>query len=125
METGADDVTVTTHDVGILEVSAPPTARVGQTIMVSVRAVSLRYAEYVDVFLATSRNNGESVGDLFNDVAVGKKGVAFSFPYIVTQDDAKAKHITFTATAYVLGLPDAFPSNNTKTSSPATTIIGR
>ena len=90
----------------------------------AVRAC-LRYTEYVDVFLATSRNNGESVGDLFSEVAVGKKGVTFSFPYAVTQDDVKARHITFTATGYPLGLPDAFTDNNTKTSSPATTITGR
>ena len=119
---GADDVVVKTHDVGILDVSAPTSARVGQTIIVTVRAVSLRYTEFVDVFLATSRNNGESVGDVFHEVAVGKQGVAFSFPYTVTQADANAKHITFTATAYVLGLPDAFPGNNTRTSRPATTI---
>ena len=124
-ETGAADVEVKTHDVGILDVSAPPSARVGQTIVVNVKAVSLRYTEILDVSLATSRNNGESVGDLIREVAVGNRGAIFSFAYTVTHADATAKHITFTATAYVLGLPDAFPANNTKTSKPATTIIGR
>jgi hypothetical protein len=124
-ETGADDVVVKTHDVGILDISAPSSAHVGQTIVVTVRAVSLRYTEITEITLATSRNNGESVGDFSSEVTVGKKGVTLSFPYTVTQVDAKARHITFTATAYVLGLPDAFPRNNTKTSSPATTIIGR
>jgi hypothetical protein len=93
--------------------------------VVKVRAVSLRYTEVVDVALATSRNNGETVGNLISNVAVSKTGVTFSFPYTVTQDDAQAKHITFTATAYVLGLPDAFPNNNTNASKPATTIVER
>ena len=124
-ETGAADVEVRTHDVGILDVRAPASARVGQTIVVTVQAVSLRYTEILAIALATSRNGGESVGDLIREVALGKAGGTFSFPYTITQADAAARHVTFTATAYVLGLPDAFPANNTKTSKPATTIIGR
>ncbi|MET7967027.1 PKD domain-containing protein [Micromonospora sp. NPDC005305] len=116
----AHPVVVRTHDVAIDRLAVPSTARVGQTVGVTVAVRNTRYAEDVEVRLYRSGPYGyEEVGAQTQPVPVGRgKGTTFSFRYVVTAEDGAAGKLTFRAVAAVLRNRDALPADNELLSPP-------
>lgn len=114
-------VVVRTHDVSIVRLAVPSTARVGQTVGVSVTVQNTRYAETVEVSLHRGGPYGYAqVGADTKPVPVKARGktTAFSFAYTVTAEDLAAGKITFRAVAGVLQNRDALPADNELLSTP-------
>jgi hypothetical protein len=114
-------VVVRTHDVSIDRLGVPSTARVGQTVTVTVSVRNTRYAENVEVRLDRGGPFGyEQVGVDTQPVPVMAAGrsTTFSFDYTVTADDRSAGKITFRAVAAVLQNRDALPADNELLSTP-------
>jgi PKD repeat protein len=115
-------VQVRTHDVAIVGIGVPKSARVGQTVAVSVDVANKRYPETVQVDLYTSSPGGsQQVGSLTQPVPVRPRGGAvtrFAFRYTITQADRAAGELTFTAQASILDHRDALLDNNQLSSTP-------
>jgi PKD repeat protein len=116
-------VQVRTHDVAIVGIAVPKSARVGQTVAVSVDVANKRYPETVQVDLYTSSPGGffQQVGSLTQPVPVRPPGGAvtrFAFRYTITQADRTAGELTFTAQASILDHRDALLDNNQLSSTP-------
>ncbi|MFE9955512.1 PKD domain-containing protein [Micromonospora sp. NPDC005299] len=119
--TAAHPVVVRTHDVSIVRLAVPSTARVGQALGVTVTVRNTRYAENVEVRLHRGGPYGyEQVGVETQPVPVkaAGNGTTFSFRYVVTADDRAAGKITFRAVAAVLQNRDALPADNELLSTP-------
>lgn len=114
-------IPVRTHDVSIVRLTAPGTARVGQTIGINVYVKNTRYTEDVQVTLLRSTSTGFAlVGSSTQQVVATTTGqtTRFSFNYTVTGDDLAAGKVTFKATATLLGHRDALPADNELISTP-------
>ncbi len=114
-------VLVRTHDVAITKLTAPQTARAGQTRQITVGVSDNRYPETVQVQLFKSTPGGfQLVGTLTQSVPVrgANRTTAFDFSYTFTSDDAAIGKVTFKADATILGPRDALPSDNEAIASP-------
>ncbi|MEU5567800.1 PKD domain-containing protein [Micromonospora musae] len=114
-------ITIRTHDVSIVRLSVPSTARVGQTVGITVNVQNHRYDENVQVRLYRSSPNGYAyVGDVTKPVPVKAVGrtTAFPFTYTVTADDRTAGKVTFQAVAQLVQNRDALPADNELLSTP-------
>jgi PKD domain-containing protein len=118
-------VQVRTHDVGITKVSAPQSARSGQTKAITVAIRNTHYPETVTVDLYKSTPGGDVwIGAVTLQVPVlsGNKTKLFAFNYTFTLQDAQIGKVTFRAVATINGANDAFPQDNTGISSPPTKV---
>jgi PKD repeat protein len=114
-------VQVSTHDVSIVRLAVPASARVGQTVAVSVYVQNTRYPETVEVDLYKGVPGGFSrIGSLTQSVSVkvGGRTTRFAFSYTVTSDDKAIGKITFRAYAVLIGHRDALPADNELLSTP-------
>ena len=109
-----------THDVSIVRINVPSTARAGQTIGIQVYLRSACYPETVEVGLSRgSRLGYEYVGSVTQRVdASPGQTTRFSFSYTVTADDVATGKVTFRAIAWLQYQRDAFPTDNELSSSP-------
>ncbi|MEW2329687.1 PKD domain-containing protein [Micromonospora chersina] len=118
-------VEVRTHDVAIVRVKVPPSARVGQTVTVEVQVQNTRYEENVQVDLYKSIAGDYSpIGALKKLVPVRDTGktTPFAFTYTVTADDLALGKLTFRAAADVSPNRDAIPADNELLSTPVKII---
>jgi hypothetical protein len=116
---------VRTHDVAITKVTAPQSARSGQTKAITVSLRNTHYPETVTVDLYKSTPGGDVwIGSLTIQVPVlsGNKTKQVSFNYTFTSQDAQIGKVTFRAVATINGANDAFPQDNTGISSPPTKV---
>jgi PKD repeat protein len=114
-------VAVRTHDVAVVKVEAPKTARVGKAITITTHVRNTRYPETVQVDLFKTVPGGfEQVGSLTQSVPVrpSNQTTQFAMAYTVSQADKTAGQFTFKAVATIVGYRDALPSNNDLISSP-------
>jgi hypothetical protein len=108
-------ISVRTHDVAIVGVSAPKSARSGQTKPIAVSVIDRRYPETVEVRLYRVDGGGQTlIGDTFLDLTVGTRATTTSFPYTFTPDDATSGQVTFLATIDIFGHTDALPADNSR-----------
>jgi hypothetical protein len=123
--TASQVVAVRTHDVSILALDVPRSAKSGKTATITVGIGNTRYAESVYVQLLRSRAGGgfEFVAELTRDVPVmkAKKTTSFSFTYTFTDEDALAGRVSFQTTAAIVGARDAGTADNTAI-APATVV---
>jgi PKD repeat protein len=118
-------VPVRTHDVAIIRFSLVKAAVTGLTRKVTVDIESERYPDEVSVELYKSTGTGFTlVGCLSESVPVhnGKKPTNFTFSYTFTDEDAGAGWVTFKAVASIVGLRDAFPTDNEFTAAPTKVV---
>jgi len=111
---------VSTHDVGITQLTVPSAARAGQTKSISATVRNSRYSETVRVDFYESVAGGyQLVGSVTQSVPAqgGKHPTAFSINYTFTTGDASAGKVVFQAVATIVGARDAFPADNTAFSS--------
>ncbi|MER7443518.1 PKD domain-containing protein [Micromonospora avicenniae] len=115
-------IQVRTHDVAIVRMTVPTTARVGQTIGVDVHVRNTRYDESVRVELerSTPTSGYQPVGELTQPVPAtdSNKTTRFSFSYTVTSDDLSHGKLTFRALADPSPSRDALPADNELLSTP-------
>jgi PKD repeat protein len=122
-------VQVETHDVTIKWFSTTSRGRVGRTAPIQVGIGNTRYAETVQVdFYKGTPGGFQLIGTVTKAVPVMKsmKTTMFSLDYTFTNDDLAVGKVTFQAVATIQGnrpAIDAFPSDNTVTSSP--TLVTR
>ncbi|MEU1843006.1 PKD domain-containing protein [Micromonospora sediminicola] len=112
---------VRTHDVAVVKVNTPSTARAGQRVGVTVEVRNNRYDEHVEVRLERSNPWGfEQVDAATKPVPVTGGGgrTSFSFTYTVTAEDAAMGKVTFRAVAAVRDHRDALPADNQLISTP-------
>jgi hypothetical protein len=109
-------VSVRTHDVSVVGITAPRTARSGQTRTVSVSVVDRRYPETAAVRLYRLDESGQTLIDsIFLDLLVSSRPTTAAFPYTFTTADAAVGKVTFVAGIEILGHTDALPADNTRT----------
>ncbi|WBB81620.1 PKD domain-containing protein [Micromonospora sp. WMMD882] len=114
-------VTVRTHDVSIVGLDVPTSARVGRTIDITVHVRNTRYPETVGVSLRKSTPGGfDQVGALTQAVAVKRasRSTPFAFSYTITSEDLAMGKITIQAEATITGYRDALPADNQLLSIP-------
>ncbi|MEU8299008.1 PKD domain-containing protein [Micromonospora sp. NPDC048909] len=114
-------VQVRTHDVAIVRMTVPRTARAGQTIAVDVHIRNTRYPETVQVELFRGTPTGYTPVDSASQpvpVKAGGKTTRFSFAYIVTSEDLATGKLTLRATADPSPSRDALPADNELLSTP-------
>ncbi|WP_405089586.1 PKD domain-containing protein [Micromonospora sp. NBC_01392] len=110
---------VRTHDVAVVKLNTPSTARAGQRVGVTVDVRNTRYDENVEVRLHRSGPFGyEEVGVDTRPVPARSGSTSFSFAYTVTPQDAAAGKVTFRAVAAVRDHRDALPADNELLSAP-------
>jgi PKD repeat protein len=118
-------VPVRTHDVAVVQIAVPNTARVGQTIAVNVYLRNTHYPEAVRVDLSRSSPDGfQQVGWLTQQVPVRPPSgntTRFAFSYTISQADQNAGRVSFRALATLLDHRDARRDDNELT-SPAVKI---
>jgi len=114
-------VHVRTHDVAVVDIAVPHTARVGQTIAVNVYLRNTNYPETVRVDLSKNVQWGyQQVGWLTQLVPVRPPGgntTRFTFSYTITQADQAVGTLTFRAIATLFDYRDARPNDNELTAS--------
>ncbi len=117
-------VQVRTHDVAITKVSAPQSARAGQTRQIVVGVKNARYPENVQVQLYKSAPGSyggfELVGTLtqFVPVRSANRTTDFNFSYTFTSGDASIGKVTFKAVAIIVDARDALQADNEAIASP-------
>ncbi|MEH1059121.1 PKD domain-containing protein [Micromonospora sp. CPCC 206171] len=114
-------VSVRTHDVAVVKLTVPATARVGQTIGVTVQVRNTRYDENVRVDLERSTPTGYvSVGSSTRPVPASDSGktTRFVIDYPVTAEDLAVGKVSFRAVAELLDARDALPYDNELRSAP-------
>ncbi len=118
-------VEVRTHDVAIVRVKVPTSARVGQTVTVEVHVQNTRYEENVQVDLYKSvAGDYAHLGAVTQLVPVREAGrsTRFAFTYTVTADDLALGKLTFRAAADLSPNRDAIPADNELLSTPVKII---
>jgi PKD repeat protein len=112
----ARPISVKTHDVSIVRMSVPNSARVGQSRQLSIDIANNRYAETAEVALLRSVPGGgfEPVGQITNSVPVRSHGrtTTFAISYTFAPQDATLGKVTFQAVATIVGARDANPADN-------------
>ncbi|MEV0805681.1 PKD domain-containing protein [Micromonospora sp. NPDC050200] len=116
-------VPVRTHDVAVVKLNVPSTARVGQTIGVTVQVQNTRYDETVRVDLERSGPTGyASVGSSTRPVPATGTGTGkttrFDIDYTVTADDLAIGKVSFRVVAELVDARDALPYDNELRSAP-------
>jgi hypothetical protein len=118
-------IQVRTHDVAITKVTAPQSARSGQTKAITVAIRNTRYPETVTVDLYKSTPGGDVwIDSLTLEVParLGNKTKLFTFHYTFTVQDAQVGKVSFRAVATINEARDAFPQDNTVISLPPTRV---
>lgn len=118
-------VQIRTHDIAITRISAPQSARSGQTRTVSVYVKNKSYAETVRIELYRSVPGGlQLIGSYLQFVPARStnRTVEFTFNYTFTSGDADVGKVSFKAFASIEGLRDALPADNELLSSPPTRV---
>ncbi|WP_203736934.1 PKD domain-containing protein [Actinoplanes italicus] len=109
-------VPVRTHDVGIVKLTVPKRAGLGQKIQIHADVQNLRYEENVRVQLGRAAGNSgwTTVDEARKVVPVGRprQSTRFTFTYTVTQDDLVAGKLIFNATADPDPNRDAYTIDN-------------
>jgi PKD repeat protein len=113
-------VSVRTHDVAIVSVDVPDSAKAGETHPISVTVRSARYPETVQLELFRNAEV-EPIATMIQGLAA-KDVVSFGFAYTFTAKDAAAAAVTFHAVATVVGARDAQPVDNVAVAAP--TAVG-
>lgn len=114
-------VSVRTHDVAVVKLNVPSTARVGQTIGVTVQVRNTRYDENVRVDLERSTPTGYlPAGSSTRPVPATDSGktTRFVIDYTVTAEDLAVGKVSFRAVAELLDARDALPYDNELRSAP-------
>lgn len=106
-------VPVRTHDVSIIKVTVPQSARAGQTRQIVVGVSNKLYPETVQVTLSKGGANyyDEQIGVLTQLVPVrsGNRTTDFQFSYTFTEQDAAVGKVTFKANAQLVNARDSYP----------------
>ena len=114
-------VQVQTHDVAVVRIDVPSSARVGRTINVDVRVRNTRYPETIQVDLLKGTPSGfQPVDSLTRSVPVqpGNRTTLFAFTYTITAADQSIGKFNFKAVATITDHRDALPSDNELVSRP-------
>lgn len=120
--TTTQKVKIETHDVTVSNVTAPASAKVGETGNVQVSVTNTRYAEDIVVELLRRRSDGyhSVVGTVRQHVA--KDGtVVVPFTYTYSADDAALGKATLKARVRIEGRDDNNPADNERV---AETTVG-
>jgi hypothetical protein len=120
-------VPVRTHDVAVVKIEVPKSARVGKAITITTHLRNTRYPETVQVDLFKSVPGGfEQVGSLTQSVPVrpSNQTTQFALAYTITQADKTAGQVSFKAVATIIGHRDALPADNDLISPPVKTTAG-
>jgi PKD domain len=116
-------VSVRTHDVAIVSLNPPKSARAGQTIRITARVRNTRLPDTVTVELDRSTPGGfVPIGQSTQLVSVGSRTrtTPFTFNYTFTADDQAIGKVTFRATATISDARDALPGDNSLNAPPTT-----
>ena len=119
-------VRVGTHDVAIVKLATPNTARVGQTRSIVVYMKNSRYPERVRIELYKSVPGGfQWVTSTEQNIPVrtGGRTTLVSMSYTFASEDALMGKVTFKASANIVNRRDALPADNEAISAP--TKVGR
>jgi PKD repeat protein len=114
-------VHVKTHDVAITKLSAPQSAKAGQTRQIVVDIKNTRYPETVRVELLKSIPGGfQSIASTEQNIPVrsGNRTTAVSLSYTFTSADAAVGKVTFKSVVYITNGRDALPADNEAIASP-------
>jgi PKD repeat protein len=119
-------VSVRTHDVSIVKVSAPKSASVGQTRPITVAIKNTRYPETVrlDLYRSISGGGFELIASSmqFTPVRSGNRTTEFSFNYTFSPQDAQVGKVTFRVIVSLVNARDAFTADNEAFSTPPTLV---
>jgi PKD repeat protein len=119
-------VSVRTHDVSVIKVSAPKSGTVGQTRAITVSIKNTRYPEMVTIEFFRSAPGGgfDFIGSStqFVPVRSGNRTTNFSLNYTFSPQDAQFGKVTFKAIVHLLNARDAFPADNEAISTPPTVV---
>jgi len=108
-------INVRTHDVSIVAISAPKTARAGQTKPISVSVIDRRYPENTRLTLYRVDSFGQTpIGSASLQLVVSNRATTTDFPYTFTADDAATGRVTFLASIEIFNHEDAVPADNTR-----------
>jgi PKD domain len=108
-------ISVRTHDVSILGITAPKSAKSGMTRPIAVSVVDRRYPETARLILYRVDASGQTaIGSASLDLVVSSRATTTEFPYTFTADDAAAGKVTFLATIEIFNHEDALPADNTR-----------
>jgi PKD repeat protein len=120
--TSTQVVHVRTHDVAIVKLTAPNTARALQTKEITVGVRNTLYPENVQFQLLKSvpGSGFQVVGTLTQLIPVrqGNKTVPVTFSYTFSNDDAAVGKVTFQVVAQIMGARDSIPGDNTAIAAP-------
>jgi hypothetical protein len=108
-------VQVQTHDVAVVRIDVPSSARVGRTIQVDVRVRNTRPPETVQVELFKGVPFGfQPIDSLTRSVPPQPRNrtTLFSFTYTITQADKSIGKVNFNAVANITDHRDALPADN-------------
>lgn len=111
--------------MAITKISAPQSARSGQTRTVTVYVKNKSYAGTVRIELYRSVPGGlQLIGSYLQFVPARStnRTVEFTFNYTFTGSDANVGKVSFKAFAYIDGARDALPADNEAISSPPTKV---
>jgi hypothetical protein len=117
-------VQVRTHDIAITHLTAPQSARAGQTRPFTFQVRNTRYPETAEFQLLRlipgTPDAFEVVGTLAAPVPVrpGHRTTTFTLNYTFTADDALAGRVTFKVVAILIGARDARPGDNAAIAPP-------
>jgi PKD repeat protein len=116
-------VHVKTHDVAITKLSAPQSARSGQTKQITASLRNTRYPENIQVQLfksSPSFGGFQQVGTttILVPVRQGNQTIPVVFSYTFTSEDAVVGKVTFRAEATLVNGRDALPADNTAVAPP-------
>jgi hypothetical protein len=116
-------VTVRTHDVSVVDITAPKSARSGMTRTISVSVIDRRYPENAELRLYRVDGSGQTlIGSISLQMVVSSRATTTDFPYTFTAVDAASGNVTFLASIEILGHDDALPADNTR--SAETSVAG-
>ena len=115
-------VHVRTHDVAVLKLVAPNSARAGQTKEITASVRNTFYPENVQFQLLKSvpGTGFQVVGTLTQLIPVrqSNKTVPVTLSYTFSADDAAVGKVTFEVTAQLVSARDALPADNTAIAAP-------
>lgn len=110
---------VATHDLSLTRIDSPSRARAGERARVVVTVVSRHRAEIAQVELLRQRGvrDWESVAIQTRPIP-GHRSLDVVFDVTFDDADAEVGHVTFGATATLVGAADATPDDNALTAPP-------
>lgn len=113
-------VDVQTHDVGIVRIEVPTSARAGEAITVTVKLANRFYYEegQVDLYLMAGDRADWVDGTYVGIPAAKATTVDVTFTYQLTQADLDAGRLSFQATLNLWSATDANTANNVLVSLP-------